>query len=79
MRCLFSAVRLGLFPLQHGAAMAPLTHSRFAETGDVPGDLMLEYYDKRASEGGFLPFERDGNVLSPHTHYNRSFVTNMAR
>jgi N-ethylmaleimide reductase len=62
VRQLFSAMRLGLFPWQHRASMAPLTDSRFAQTGDVPGDLMLEYYGKRASEGGFLPFDRDGNI-----------------
>jgi len=34
--------------------MAPLTRSRSEEAGDIPGDLMLEYYTQRATEGGLI-------------------------
>jgi N-ethylmaleimide reductase len=34
--------------------MAPLTRSRSEQPGDVPGNLMLEYYTQRASEGGLI-------------------------
>src|SRR5208283_3564985 len=34
--------------------MAPLTRSRSAQPGDIPGDLMVEYYGQRASEGGLI-------------------------
>ena len=33
--------------------MAPLTRMR-SEPGDIPGDLMVEYYAQRASEGGLI-------------------------
>jgi 2,4-dienoyl-CoA reductase-like NADH-dependent reductase (Old Yellow Enzyme family) len=50
----FSPVRWGLFTLQHRVMMAPLSRSRSAQPGVVPGDLMLENYGQRASEGGFI-------------------------
>jgi N-ethylmaleimide reductase len=34
--------------------MAPLTRSRSEQPGDVPGTLMREYYQQRASEGGLI-------------------------
>ena len=34
--------------------MAPLTRSRSQQPGDIPSDLMREYYTQRASEGGFI-------------------------
>ena len=34
--------------------MAPLTRSRSEQPGDIPGDLMAEYYGQRASEGGLI-------------------------
>src|SRR5260221_5487288 len=34
--------------------MAPLTRSRSIQPGDIPSDLMLEYYTQRASEGGLV-------------------------
>jgi len=34
--------------------MAPLTRSRSEQPGDIPGNLMLEYYTQRASEGGLI-------------------------
>jgi N-ethylmaleimide reductase len=34
--------------------MAPLTRSRSQQPGDIPGDLMAEYYTQRASDGGFI-------------------------
>jgi N-ethylmaleimide reductase len=34
--------------------MAPLTRSRSVQPGDIPGGLMAEYYEQRASDGGFI-------------------------
>ena len=34
--------------------MAPLTRGRSEQPGDVPGDLMVEYYGQRASKGGLI-------------------------
>lgn len=51
---LFSPTQLGPITLSHRVVMAPLTRSRSTQPGDVPSDLMVEYYGQRASEGGFV-------------------------
>ena len=51
---LFSSVQIGPITLQHRVVMAPLTRSRSEQPGDIPGNLMLEYYTQRASEGGLI-------------------------
>ena len=51
---LFSPVQIGPITLQHRVVMAPLTRSRSEQPGDIPGNLMLEYYTQRASEGGLI-------------------------
>jgi N-ethylmaleimide reductase len=56
MNKLFSAVKVGPYTLSHRVAMAPLTRMR-SEPGDVPGDLMVEYYTQRATEGGLIVTE----------------------
>ncbi len=47
---LFEPVRLGALALQNRFVMAPMTRDR-AGPGDVPTDLMVEYYRQRASAG----------------------------
>lgn len=47
---LFSPVRLGDLELSNRIVMAPMTRDR-AGPGDVPTDLMAEYYGQRASAG----------------------------
>lgn len=51
---LFTPVRIGPVTLSHRVVMAPLTRSRSEQPGDTPGDLMMEYYTQRASEGGLV-------------------------
>src|SRR5258708_31374407 len=51
---LFLPVHIGPITLQHRVVMAPLTRSRSVQPGDIPGDLMVEYYSQRASEGGLI-------------------------
>lgn len=51
---LFSPIRLGALQLKHRVIMAPLTRSRSVQPDSVPGDLMLVYYDQRASDGGLI-------------------------
>jgi len=46
---LFSPVRIGAVTLSHRVVMAPLTRCRTEQPGDIPGDLMREYYTQRAS------------------------------
>jgi len=51
---LFTPVQIGAVKLKHRVVMAPLTRSRSIQPGDIPNDLMLEYYSQRASDGGFI-------------------------
>jgi N-ethylmaleimide reductase len=53
MSMLLSPVKLGPYELSHRVVMAPLTRMR-SKPGDIPGDLMVEYYSQRASEGGLI-------------------------
>jgi N-ethylmaleimide reductase len=53
MSSLFKPVKVGPYEMSHRVVMAPLTRMR-AESGAVPGDLMVEYYSQRASEGGLI-------------------------
>jgi N-ethylmaleimide reductase len=51
---LFTPMELGPMHLKHRVVMAPLTRSRSIQPDSIPGDLMLEYYSQRASDGGFI-------------------------
>jgi N-ethylmaleimide reductase len=51
---LFTPVQVGPLTLNHRVVMAPLTRSRSIQPGDIPSDLMLEYYTQRATEGGLV-------------------------
>jgi N-ethylmaleimide reductase len=51
---LFSPVQLGALTLSHRVVMAPLTRLRSEQPGDIPSDLMVEYYGQRASVGGLI-------------------------
>jgi N-ethylmaleimide reductase len=55
MSTLFSPIKLGPYQLSHRVVMAPLTRMR-SDPGDVPSDLMVEYYSQRASKGGGRAF-----------------------
>ncbi|WP_406852908.1 alkene reductase [Brevundimonas sp. BH3] len=50
MAGLFEPVKLGAIALSNSIVMAPMTRDRAGE-GDVPTDLMVEYYRQRASAG----------------------------
>jgi N-ethylmaleimide reductase len=66
---LFTPVQLGAIRLKHRVVMAPLTRSRSEQPGNVPGDLMLEYYTQRASDGGFIISEATTISLSGRGWY----------
>jgi N-ethylmaleimide reductase len=53
MSTLFSPIELGAYRLSHRVVMAPLTRMR-SDPGDIPSDLMVEYYTQRASKGGLI-------------------------
>jgi N-ethylmaleimide reductase len=51
---LFTPVQLGWLNLKHRVVMAPLTRSRSEQPGGIPGDMMVQYYSDRASDGGLI-------------------------
>jgi N-ethylmaleimide reductase len=53
MSKLFTPVETGPYRLSHRVVMAPLTRMR-SDPGDIPSDLMIEYYTQRASQGGLI-------------------------
>jgi N-ethylmaleimide reductase len=54
---LFTPVQLGSLNLKHRVVMAPLTRSRAEQPGGIPGDMMVQYYSDRASDGGLIVSE----------------------
>ncbi len=48
---LFEKNKLGSLLLSNRFVMAPMTRSRSSQPGDVPNDLMAEYYKQRTSAG----------------------------
>lgn len=63
MSKLFTPMKIGPYEIAHRVVLAPLTRMR-TEAGDVPGDLMVEYYTQRASRGGLLIAE--ATAVSPN-------------
>ncbi|MCP2132709.1 alkene reductase [Bradyrhizobium ottawaense] len=53
MSKLFVPTQVGPYRLSHRVAMAPLTRMR-SEPGDIPGELMVEYYKQRTTGGGLI-------------------------
>lgn len=62
MASLFEPLTLGAVRTQNRAFMAPLTRMRATVPGDVPNDLMREYYVQRASAGLLIS---EGTQISP--------------
>src|SRR5579872_7467390 len=54
---LFTPIQVGSMELKHRVVMSPLTRSRSVQPGSIPGDLMLEYYSQRVSDGGLIVSE----------------------
>jgi N-ethylmaleimide reductase len=53
-QALFKPLNVGSVQLKHRVVMAPLTRSRSVQPDSIPGQLMLQYYEQRASEGGLI-------------------------
>jgi N-ethylmaleimide reductase len=62
MPSLFEPLTLGAVRTENRAFMAPLTRMRASVPGDVPNDLMREYYVQRASAGLLIS---EGTQISP--------------
>lgn len=59
---LFQSLRLGALELPNRIVMPPMTRSRSSQPGDVPNELMAEYYAQRASAGLIVS---EGTYISP--------------
>src|SRR6202048_3385623 len=77
MSKLFSPGKIGPYQLSHRVVMAPLTRMR-SDPGDIPSDLMVEYYSQRASKGGLIISEAapvsirgDGDAGAPGVYSDR--------
>jgi N-ethylmaleimide reductase len=68
MSNLFSPVKLGAIDLSHRVVHAPMTRMR-SDDGDVPGDLMVEYYSQRATPGGLLISEGPAVGIGGRVYY----------
>jgi len=66
---LFTPVQLGSLNLKHRVVMAPLTRSRSGQPGGIPGDMMLQYYSDRASDGGLIISEATNISLTARGWY----------
>ena len=58
---LFSQTKLGTYSLQNHLVLSPLTRNR--AIGNVPNELMVEYYKQRASAGLIIT---EGTSPSPN-------------
>ena len=68
MNQLFTPTQVGPYEIAHRIVLAPLTRMR-SDPGDIPGDLMVEYYRQRASKGGFMIAE-----ASPVSRYGIAYA-----
>ena len=66
---LFTPVQLGSLNLKHRVVMAPLTRSRSEQPGGIPGDMMVQYYSDRASDGGLIIGEATNISLTARGWY----------
>ena len=62
MSLLYSPVTLGPYTFKNRIAMSPMTRSR--AQGNLPDDLMVEYYKQRAASAGLIITE--GTSPSPN-------------
>jgi N-ethylmaleimide reductase len=62
MSLLYSPVRFGPYTFKNRLVMSPMTRSR--ALGNIPNDLMVEYYKQRASSAGLIITE--GTSPSPN-------------
>lgn len=59
---LFDELQLGSLTLKNRIVMAPMTRSRASQPGNIPNDLMAEYYAQRATAGLIIS---EGTPISP--------------
>ena len=80
MPTLFDPLVIGGLTVPHRVFMAPLTRMRSSQPGDIPNDLMLDYYVQRASaglivsEGAQVSPEGKGYMDTPGIHSDEQVV-----
>ena len=62
MPSIFETITLGATHCRNRVAMAPLTRNRSSQPGNVPNDLMAQYYAQRA---GFGLIVSEATQISP--------------
>ncbi len=71
---LFTPITVGRWQLPHRVAMAPMTRSRAGQPGNIPTDLMKEYYRQRAgaaliiTEATQVSAQAQGYAWTPGIH-----------
>jgi N-ethylmaleimide reductase len=61
---LFTPVKIGPITLPHRIVLAPMTRLRSDQPGDIPSDMMAEFYGQRATDKGLLI--TDATTVSIH-------------
>lgn len=61
-KTLFSPLHLGGMSLRNRIALPPLTRCRSEQPGNIPGEMMVEYYRQRASAGLMIT---EGTQIEP--------------
>ena len=72
---LFSPVNLGPYKLSHRVVHAPTTRLR-AEANDAPSEMMVKYYDQRASAGGLIIVESTTVSVGGRGYYGAPGIYN---
>jgi N-ethylmaleimide reductase len=75
---LFTPIQVGPLVLSHRVVMAPLTRLRSEQPSDIPGDLMVQYYAQRASEGGLIISEATTVALTGRGYLGAPGIYNDA-
>jgi len=62
MSSLFAPLPLGDLMLRNRIALPPLTRCRSEQPGNIPGEMMVDYYRQRASAGFMITRVRKLNL-----------------
>lgn len=67
---LFTPVQIGAITLKHRVVMPPLSRLRAQPGSGIPSDLMLDYYNQRASDGGLILTEATAIAPTARGYYH---------
>jgi len=65
---LFSPVTVGRYPISHRVVLAPMTRLR-SNPDDSPSDMMVKFYEQRASDNNLLIIEASAVSKSGRSYY----------